>query len=129
MSQPEKPPVRLGELKFEYEQPTVDVDGGAETAEHTLLPSEEVPDAPDVVVQSMGSRPKQIELNGICTLSEANVLDTFDRGDEMTLQSYRHSGPVILTDYTTDTYGTADGGHGARNGEYLYEFIVRLTGY
>lgn len=141
---PQKPTVRVGPVEFTYEQPLIDVSGGVETAEHQLLDpgplidieptaapelggAEFSLDVPDMAVQILGSKPKEFSLTGICTLDEANTIDTMDEGDVVTMRSHRHTGEVIVLDFDTGPRGGSDGSHAYNSeGDYLYDMEMEL---
>lgn len=90
-------------IQFEYRYPYVDVVSPSNTVKH-----EPVSDAIDPVVQHLGSAVREVRVQGICYLDEANFVDTLPEGGYIRFISARRISDAIVSN--ADTRPKGDGG-------------------
>lgn len=107
---------RLVTLK--YAQPNVSVDTSARFAEHKPIGN-------IAVNQKLGENPAEISMEGMCTKSEANLVDNLINKDKVEVISGRWEGVAHVAAANTQPY--ADGGGKDSSGEWVHKFTLELV--
>lgn len=107
-------------IELTFPQPNISKDAGTNTVEHDVIGGK-------TIVQKLGEKATEIEIEGICTIDEADQIDRILKDDVIYLRSYRHEGYAVLD--STSTTPISNGGAivGARNGckfEWSHEFTI-----
>jgi len=113
-------PARLGPMVFIYSDPAVDVTSEQRTIEHETIDK-------DVVVQTIGRKPDQIEITGVVPDYDLDVADTFTQLGVIELRSERWNGDVIVKSVNT-TFKRAkahvENEDGPNDSAWLYDITI-----
>lgn len=108
-------------IALEYGYPFVDVSSPSNTVKH-----ETVSESMDSVVQHMGAAIRDVNVQGICYLDEANFIDTLNEGGLIRLICDRRVGDYVVNN--ADTRAKGDGG-GKRpsTGNRRFDYTLSLS--
>ena len=114
----ERPFVEIGNVELKYEQPNISVDTSARFATHDVIG--------DVTVrQRLGRDPDEISVEGVCTVDEANDIDSLTLKETVEVISNRWEGEAQVA--STSTRPIAEGGGQDNDQEWLHRFTVELV--
>lgn len=105
-------------ITLKYDQPDIDVSTSARFVEHQTI------DGP-VIRQRLGRGLVEIDIAGVCTTPEANVIDSLTQEDVITLLSDRFEGLVQVSSTSTNPFES--GGAIDLDGEFTHEFSMALV--
>lgn len=108
-----RPATKIGPLAFEYDMPNVHVDATAHVVKHEVINGE-------TIIQRIGRKPVQIQIQGICTTGEAQQVDGLVEFDMVTIRSDRWSGDAIVVDTTTSPMNQKD----TKTNEWLFRYTI-----
>jgi hypothetical protein len=111
----------VDEVVFEYENPTVAIDGAGRFTKHQIIGGK-------TVRQKTGEDPLNVSINGVCVQSTANKIDTLRDARHGTINSERlpnGEGSLRVQFGSTSTEPLTDGGAAKlTSGELLYTYTI-----
>lgn len=110
------------EITFEYTNPSITIDSGAEFVTHNIIGGA-------TVRQRIGDKPLEISITGVCEESTANDLDTLRNAKLGTIESSRFPNDSITVHFVTvNTQPLEDGGAVRQDGsEFLYTYDMQCV--
>lgn len=111
----------LGEGNFTvqllYDQPNISVSAKTRFVEHETVDGA-------IIRQKLGKGNTGVEMEGVCTTPEANLLDNLFNEDRIFIKSNRFTGNVTVE--STSTNPIEDGGGMNLDGNFTHEFTVSM---
>lgn len=105
-------PARIAQLEFTYADPAVDVTTEQRTVEHETVDDQ-------IVVQTLGRKPDQIQIDGVVPAYELDEIDALTTVGVTSLRTQRWEGDVIIKSTNTNFKRAR-----AKTGDWLYDVSI-----